>query len=70
MTHAPRTAAEHDLAALEHTARTSSTAIARYDSQLYATYYSKSGTVRLWGLNGKRLKRADALSYLETGRTY
>lgn len=58
-----------DLKALEELARTSASGIARYDSQLYVTYYSKSGTIRLWGRNGKRLRRSEALEYLATGRT-
>lgn len=70
MTKAPSTRAEHDLKALEDMARSSPTGISRYDIHLYVTYYSKTGTTRLWGLNGKRLKRSEALRYLEAGKTY
>ena len=52
------------LMALTGNAVQASTGIARYDSKLYAVYYSRSHTVRLY-LGDKRASRAAARSYLQ-----
>lgn len=45
----------------------SSTGIGRYDSRLYAVYYSKSNAVRLF-LGERRISRKAARQYLENLR--